>query len=213
MRTDELIAMLAQQDARPERAARGLRFAAALPAGLLAAMLMMVVLLGIREDWSLALRLPMFWWKLAYATSLGIAALFVTLRLATPGRRVGKAWYGLLLPAAAAAVAALVVLWLAPDGNRIALVRGETWQVCALWIASLSIPAFAAVMWSVRGLAPTRPRLSGACAGLLAGTLATAAYCVHCPEMQVPFWALWYTAGMLVPAVAGALLGPRLLRW
>jgi hypothetical protein len=75
------------------------------------------------------------------------------------------------------------------------------------------VPAFIAVFWALRGLAPTRLRLAGACGGLLAGTIATAAYCVHCPEMQVPFWATWYTLGMLLPTAAGAALGPRLLRW
>jgi hypothetical protein len=27
------------------------------------------------------------------------------------------------------------------------------------------------------------------------------------------FLGLWYVIGMLIPAAAGALLGPRLLRW
>lgn len=36
---------------------------------------------------------------------------------------------------------------------------------------------------------------------------------LHCPEMGVAFWAVWYVLGMAVPAIIGALLGPRLLRW
>ena len=38
-------------------------------------------------------------------------------------------------------------------------------------------------------------------------------YTLHCPEMEAPFLAVWYLLGMLIPAAAGALLGPRLLRW
>jgi predicted lysophospholipase L1 biosynthesis ABC-type transport system permease subunit len=53
----------------------------------------------------------------------------------------------------------------------------------------------------------------GLVAGLLAGAVATRVYCLHCPEMEAPFWGLWYFLGMLVPAFAGLLLGPRLLRW
>jgi hypothetical protein len=31
--------------------------------------------------------------------------------------------------------------------------------------------------------------------------------------MAAPFIGFWYLLGMLIPAAAGALLGPRLLRW
>jgi hypothetical protein len=55
--------------------------------------------------------------------------------------------------------------------------------------------------------------LAGGAAGLVAGSVAAFAYAVHCTEMQAPFLAVWYVIGMLVPAFAGALLGPRLLRW
>ncbi|MEO7319453.1 MAG: NrsF family protein, partial [Chthoniobacteraceae bacterium] len=33
------------------------------------------------------------------------------------------------------------------------------------------------------------------------------------PEMEASFIGVWYVAGMLLPAAAGALLGPVLLRW
>jgi hypothetical protein len=213
MKTNELIALLAQQDPRPARSASGHRVTISALFGLVAATLLVAAMLGFRENWSEALRQPMFWWKLAYAVSLGVAALLATVRLASPGRKVGRTGLGLAVPPAIAIAAALAVLWLAPAGARAELIRGQTWQVCALLIAMLSIPAFAAVMWAIRGLAPTRLRAAGAAGGLLAGALATIAYCVHCPESQVPFWAVWYTAGMLIPAGVGAFLGPRLLRW
>ena len=65
----------------------------------------------------------------------------------------------------------------------------------------------------MRGLAPTQTRLAGAAVGLLAGAIGAMAYTLHCPEMGAPFLAIWYVAGVLVPTVAGALLGPRMLRW
>lgn len=70
-----------------------------------------------------------------------------------------------------------------------------------------------AVFWALRGLAPTNLTLSGACGGLLAGSMATIAYSLGCPEMQIPFWGVWYLLGMLVPTVLGALLGRSWLRW
>jgi hypothetical protein len=39
------------------------------------------------------------------------------------------------------------------------------------------------------------------------------AYCFHCPEMSVAFWAVWYMLGMTLATLIGALLGPRFLRW
>jgi hypothetical protein len=92
-------------------------------------------------------------------------------------------------------------------------VLGKTWRVCPFNIAMLSIPGFIAVFWALKGLAPTRLALTGAAGGLLAGSTATLAYCLHCPEMGIPFWGAWYVLGMLLPAVVGAVLGPRLLRW
>jgi hypothetical protein len=77
----------------------------------------------------------------------------------------------------------------------------------------LSVPAFFAVFWALRGLAPTKPQQAGAAAGLLAGAQGLLVYCLHCPEMTLPFWGIWYLLGMLVPAALGAVLGKALLRW
>jgi hypothetical protein len=65
----------------------------------------------------------------------------------------------------------------------------------------------------MKGMAPTRPALAGACSGLVAASLGTVVYALHCPEMQAPFLAVWYVLGMLLPTAAGALLGRKILRW
>jgi hypothetical protein len=80
-------------------------------------------------------------------------------------------------------------------------------------IALLSLPILAALFIALRSLAPTRLRAAGAAAGALAGGVAAAAYALHCNEMALPFLAIWYVLGMAVPAVLGALLAPRWLRW
>jgi hypothetical protein len=69
------------------------------------------------------------------------------------------------------------------------------------------------LFWALRGLAPTRPVLTGAAAGWLAGAMAAMVYSLHCPEMEAPFLAVWYVLGMLASAGLGALAGTRLLRW
>ena len=90
---------------------------------------------------------------------------------------------------------------------------GRTWKYCLLGIPTLAVPVFVATLWVVKGLAPTRLSLAGAAAGLLAGAVAALVYALHCPEMEAPFLGVWYVAGMLIPAAAGALLGPLVLRW
>ena len=72
---------------------------------------------------------------------------------------------------------------------------------------------FGAVLWAMKGLAPTRLVLAGAAAGLLSGAGGALVYALYCIEMAAPFIGIWYLLGMLIPAVAGALIGPRLLRW
>ena len=134
-------------------------------------------------------------------------------RLGRPGMSSG--YGGLLVSAAVAAVwlSGVYVLAVATPGTRVSMLLGKTWRVCVLNIMLLSIPGFIAVFWALRGLAPTRLALTGACGGLLAGSMATLVYCLHCPETGVPFWGVWYTLGMLLPTVIGAALGPRCLRW
>ena len=71
----------------------------------------------------------------------------------------------------------------------------------------------AAVLWAIRGLAPTRPVMTGATAGRLAGGVGALVYTLHCPELEAPFLGVWYVIGMAIPTAIGAFLGPRLLRW
>jgi len=213
MKTDELITLLAAGEGPVERHALARRMAQALLAGLLAAVLMTVALYGVRSDLADVARTPLFWAKLALPGSLALLALWLTQRLARPGVKGGLAWGLLGLPLLVVWLGAAISLSGAPVEARADLIFCRTWRTCALNISLLSVPVFIAVFWAVRGLAPTRLRQAGAAAGLLAGSTATLAYCLHCPEMQVPFWGTWYLLGMLVPTLVGALAGPRMLRW
>lgn len=213
MNTDNLITMLATSAEPVIPGTTAHRHALALGWGGMGATLLMAILLGVRADIGEAVRLPMFWLKLGFPLCIAGAALFAATRLGRPGVPLGR------VPAAL--VAPVIVVWLmaayalsgAPSGERLAMLLGKTWTMCPLLIALLSVPVFGGTFWAMRGLAPTRPALAGASAGLLAGALATAVYALHCPEMAAPFLATWYLLGMSIPTVAGALLGSRLLRW
>lgn len=213
MKTDELINLLASGEGPVDRRVLVRRFSAALLVGGLVALFLVMSLYGVRSDLAQVAGTPLFWGKVALPGSLALLALWLNQRLARPGVKGGVVWLLLGLP--------LLLVWLgaaislagaAPEG-RAELIFGRTWRTCALNISLLSIPAFIAIFRALCGLAPTRLRQAGAAAGLLAGATATLAYCLHCPEMGIPFWGVWYLLGMLLPTVVGAALGPRLLRW
>jgi hypothetical protein len=213
MKTDDFIVMLANETPPVDRRAPARRFALALLLGLVAATVLMAAGLGLRPDLAEVVHLPMFWLRLAYPACIGSAAMWLTLRLSHPGVRIGSRWAGLAAPVAVAWIGMAVVLAQASADSRVALLLGHTWRVCPILIALLSTPTFAAMLWAVRGMAPVRPRVTGAAVGLLAGATATVAYCLHCPEMSPAFWSTWYLLGMAIPATIGALIGPRALRW
>lgn len=213
MRTDDWVAVLATGAGGVQRHAAARRYGAAVAAGVIAATLLMLALLGVRPDLAEASRLPMFWAKIGYVAALGAASLVAVARLSRPGSRLGRVPVLLAVPVAAMWVLAAVVLAGAEPELRTGLVLGTTWAKCSSLIAMLSAPAFVATLWAVRGLAPTRPALAGAGAGLLSGSVGALVYCLHCPELAAPFIGTWYLLGMLIPAAGGAWLGTRVLRW
>jgi hypothetical protein len=189
------------------------RFAVAAVAGLAGAGMLLFAGFGLRPDLAQAATLPMFWGKLMFAASLAVAGLGLLRRLARPGAALGGAAWWLAVPPLVVWTMAAWALWQAAPAERLPLLLGSTWRTCPFNIAALSAPALAACLWALKGAAPTRPAWAGAGAGLLAGTLGTLVYALHCPEMAAPFLAVWYLLGMAIPTAVGAALGPRLLRW
>jgi hypothetical protein len=213
VKTDDLIALLAADSAPVVRRAAFRQIAIAVVVGVALAAVLMQLMLGVRPDLGQALFLPAFWMKLLFPAALAIASLATLARLARPG--VGARAGGVAI------AAPIVLLWLiamaayaaAPPAERAALVWGQTWRVCTLNIVLISAPIFAATLIALRQLAPTRLVLAGACAGTLGGAAGATVYAFHCPETALPFMAVWYVAGIGVTTLAGACLGPRVLRW
>ena len=48
---------------------------------------------------------------------------------------------------------------------------------------------------------------------VVAGALGAAVFAFHHPGGTIPFIALWYGGSILLCALFGAIIGPRLLRW
>ena len=213
MKTDDLIEMMSANVAPVDLRLPLRRMVQALSLGSACSLALMLLIYGLRADLALMMGVPLFWAKLAFPAAMAAGSLLVLRRLLRPGLRVGRNWLGIAAPGLTVWIASAVVLAGAPVAERLPLLMGFSWRSWPFNIALLSLPLCVTIVWAVRAMAPTRLRLTGAVAGLLAGSIATVVYCLHCPEMGVPFWGLWYFLGILIPAAAGLCLGPRLLRW
>ncbi len=213
MRTDDLVAMLSTGNGTVKPGAAARRYSVAIGLGALAAALLMAMLLGVRHDLGQATAHPMFWVKLGYVASLALASVFAVSRLSRPGLGLTEAAIALAAPVLLIWALAAIALIGSGATEREDLLFGRTWSSCPFLIAALSVPMLVAVMWAMKGLAPTRLRIAGAAAGLASGAIGAVLYSLHCTEMGAPFLASWYLVGMLIPTAVGTLLGPRILRW
>ena len=213
MTTDDLILQLGAEVRPVDRHFLARRLLLALGLGAFCAFVLTSFLFGIRADLASVAQTPLFWAKVAFPLVMAAGALWAFTRIARPGRRAGHSRWVLVAPVLMVWLGALVGLGEAAPGARLELVLGHTWKTCPFNILLLAVPAFFCNLWVMRSMRPTRLSLAGALAGLLAAATATLVYCLHCPEMAVPFWGVWYLLGMLLPAALGALMGPRCLKW
>ena len=153
------------------------------------------------------------WIKLAYAGLMAAAAGLLTARLARPVPRItGPAW-AVAVIVAVMLLAGLLSLAATPADGRVQHVLGHSWLVCPWGVLALSLPGLAGALQALRTLAPTRPRMAGLAAGLLAGSLGALGYALACPEVSITFVAIWYSLGIALAGAVGAWLGPRVLHW
>jgi len=213
MKTDDLISMLATGAGQESPGNPRRRLMLAIGFGTVGSTILMMKLIPVNPALGTVMHLIQFWEKLGFAASIAAISLLLVVRLGRPGAEAGKALRALMAPILAIWILAGMALAGAEPGLRAALFFGNTWKVCPFLIAMLASPVFVASFWAMRDFAPTRLRLAGAAAGLLSGAVGAVVYCFHCPELDAPFIAFWYLLGILIPAAAGALIGPRLLRW
>ena len=213
MKTDELITLLARDATPVKRGMLPIRLILFALLGALAAYVILVPWLGFRADLAEAVTGMTYWMKTSYTLGLGIAGFALVERLSRPGAKGVSGW--VLIGACALFIVAIAISQLIsmPSDQMRAAFMGSSWNKCPWLILALSIPGLAIILWVMRRFAPTRLTLAGAAAGLLAGGLAATVYGLHCGETSAPFVALWYSLGMTLSVITGAILGPRVLRW
>jgi hypothetical protein len=213
MKTEELIHLLSTniEPVDTQKVVRSLRIA--IVAGLFLASLTCVVTLGIRPDLNNPGVLGFLLVKIGFGAVVAFLGWHLLLKHTRPG---GENHSGISLtgvPFVALMALAAVNLILVPASHWGHLVMGERLLECLLSIPIIAMVPFAVIVWTVRSSAPTNLVRTGALAGLVAGGIGAVAYALHCPNDSLPFVAFWYGGTIVLCTLAGAALGPRLLRW
>jgi hypothetical protein len=199
MKTDDLVAMLSTNVEPIGRGLVGRTISIAVAAGAVIALGFTLAALGIRADLTTTRAAVFLLLKIAFALAVvGVAIRYLT-RLARPF--------------AAITLLGLISLGGAPSAHWNRMILGDEWLECLLSIPIIAIVPFAVTIFAVRRAAPTNLVRAGAVAGLIAGGVSHCAYALHCTDDSLPFVAVWYGGTIVLCTLAGAALGPRLLRW
>lgn len=165
----------------------------------------------IRRDFGEVVHSLRFLFKFAVTLTLAASAFALLRRLSRPGARVPTVWL-LTAPLLLLAGVGLELISLAPELWEQRLLGRNSLQ-CLVFIPLIGIGPLAVFLATVRQGAPTRPHLTGAVAGLLAGGVAATFYATHCIDDSPLFVMIWYSLAVTGLAALGALLAPRLTRW
>jgi hypothetical protein len=213
MKTDDLVALLSTNPEPVDRRLVVRTLCVALAAGSIVALGIALVGLGVRSDLITARALIFLAAKLFFSVGIVSLALVYLTRLARPGGERKTPFFLVAMPFLVIVVLAVISLGLAPSSHWDKMIVGDEWLECLLSIPIIAIEPFAAAIWAVRKAAPTNLARTGAFAGLIAGGVSAMAYALHCTDDSLPFVAVWYGGTIVLCTLAGAALGPRLLRW
>jgi hypothetical protein len=213
MKTDDLVAMLSADVEPVGSGLVGRTISIAVTAGAVIALGLMLVGLGVRADLTTARAIVFLLLKLAFAIAVVVVAVSYLARLVRPGAERGILPFAIAVPFAAIVLFGAISLGRAPSAHWNSMILGDEWLECLLSIPIIAIVPFAVTIFAVRRAAPTNHARAGAVAGLVAGGISAMAYALHCTDDSLPFVAVWYGGTIVLCTLAGAALGPRLLRW
>ena len=211
MKTEDLISALAADGKSTGNLGRSLLLA--LVAGALVAGAGFFATLGLRHDIDGAMHTMRFMFKFVVTLSLAAAAIAVVWRIGRPGVPLGLLSWALAIPVLLLAIAVMMELMMTPQATWAPRMAGSNSMHCLLSIPAFSIPTLAALLYALRESAPSNPAIAGAVAGLVSAGVAATYYASNCTDDSPLFVATWYTLAVTIVAVAGGLIGSRLLRW
>ena len=213
MKTDDLVALLSANPEPVDHRLAARTLGVALGTGSVLALGITIVGLGVRPDLMTVGALIFVVIKLFFAVAVVSLALVYLTRLARPGAQRKTSSFLIAVPFLIIAVLAAISLGLAPSSHWDRMIAGDQWLECLVSVPVIAIVPFAISVWAVRRAAPTNLARTGAFTGLIAGGVSAIAYAFHCTDDSLPFVAVWYGGTIVLCTLAGAALGPRLLRW
>ena len=214
MMTNEMINLLSMNIERVDRRLVTRSLSLAVAAGAAASLVVSLLTLGVRPDLAEPGALTFLVAKLFFSATVVLTGYSLLTRLARPGGERTTRSPLVLIPFVAVLVLAGISLSLAPSAHWQLMIVGDTWLECLLSIPTIAVLPFAFIVWTVRQVAaPTDLVRIGAFSGLVAGGVSAMGYALHCTEDSLPFVAVWYGGTIALCTLAGAFLGPRLLRW
>jgi hypothetical protein len=211
MKTEDLIALMAQDAGTVKRL--GPAFTSWLALGAAGSALLLLVTIGLRPDLAVMIATPRVMFKILFTLLIAGSGILLARRMGEPGAslRPALALIGVaglaLVGGVAAELAAL------PRQSWMTSLIGRNSAFCVFFIPTLSLMPLLALMLALKRGAPDRLALAGAGAGLAAGAVAAAIYAWHCPDDSPLFVATWYMLSILIVTSAGAAIGARALRW
>jgi hypothetical protein len=211
MTTDDLIRALVA-DGYVGRKPRAVLLIALLSATAFVAILFFTRI-GFREDIDTALRTVRFQFKFAVIVPLALVALGALFGSAAPVFALGR-WARLLpLPLLLLAVGVAAELLSTPRSDWMVRLIGSNAVNCMTLIPLLASVPLVIFITALKSGAPAHPGLSGAMAGLGAGSLAAVFYAMNCFDDSPLFVITWYPLACAMVTLAGYLTGRRVLRW
>lgn len=211
MKTDQLIDLLAKNVEPAERPHWARRMALTIVVGLIAAVLIVAIGIGVRPDIGVA-RMPVML-KAMFSAAAAAALLPLAVQLMKPGRPLGWRIGAVLVFLGVCALATIVALMGEAPEERMQAWMGGGFPWCVVVVPILAAPTAAGLLWLMRSFAPTRLTLAGAAIGALSGGVGAMAYAMYCPVDSVAFVTTWYVVAIALCAALGAVVGARLLRW
>jgi hypothetical protein len=213
MKTDELIELLSANVGPVKSGYLRQTFLAALGIGAAAAFCLRLAVYGVPANPLSGQDVRLKVAGLALALSLVVVGAGFLIKSARPGE-AGR-WPLIVICVLLLSIfsAGAIALALASPSAWSGMVFGAQWAACFFCIPVFAALPFATLVWALRKAAPTRLALTGSVVGLVAGALGATVCAYHYPSSSIPFLALWYGGPIVLCALIGALLGPRLLRW
>ena len=197
MKTDDLVAFLNTNPEPVDRSSVVRTLCVALAAGMVVALGIAFVGLGVRSDLMTARASIFLLVKLAFAVGIVSLTLVYLTRLARPGGERKTPSFLIAMPFLIIVLLAAISLGFAPTSHWDKMIVGDQWLECLVSVPIIAMVPFAISIWAVRRAAPTNLARTSAFAGLLAGGMSAMAYALHCTDDSLPFVAVWCTPARL----------------